>query len=485
MNFQAKGQHTPVDTPFRIQIPSGESSFVLHVPKVFRKNREFFFNYVEFYGDFFSKQAAELDLDIDDQLDEEITFDTHLYCTFLEDDTLYPNTFIPPNTITTTSDLASAYNTFFELNKQEGVISLGSFIDWTDERFLDQTEFNLEEWVEMMAMNYYDETYKPEKHAHRLPPSAEKIPGANSFLFPTVLTQDNLDNIGFRLNFAPNLSAYFSTDAHLKDMGFKSEQIGPRTGRNQFKMGNLNNEYYDSIFSEATIKDKLSAKASDFKVSLKLNTKNYLTSVTPIIMKRRDTFSIENYTKPINDMFTHMGEKTNFRMSLQFNETEKKFTFMFPTFEKFKFLTLVLEPDLSEKLGFGLITDINRQNATGNPVKDESDLTTAREKSSALGRDTGPVLITYDDNSSNTTSGTSYRTMAILYPSSHDGIMQLSSADVCNFPVTMRIPNFLTDSKEFVDLRFKLYRFLDNKTLVPLVWKCGAIIQGNFKGIEI
>ena len=70
MNFQAKGQHTPVDTPFRIQIPSGESSFVLHVPKVFRKNREFFFNYVEFYGDFFSKQAAELDLDKMEEINE-------------------------------------------------------------------------------------------------------------------------------------------------------------------------------------------------------------------------------------------------------------------------------------------------------------------------------------------------------------------------------------------------------------------------------
>ena len=74
--------------------------------------------------------------------------------------------------------------------------------------------------------------------------------------------------------------------------------------------------------------------------------------------------------------------------------------------------------------------------------------------------------------------------MAMIYPGP-DGILSLSQQDVCNYPVTMVIPNYLTDSQEFINLKFQLYRFLDKQTLAPLIWKVGGVIQGCFRGIPI
>ena len=482
MNLEHQ-KSTTVNVPFRIEIPCGSSSFTIQVPKHFRNFKQFFFSYLAMYGDFYSKQAAEMDLDIDDQLDEVVTFDTNLYCIFLEDDTLYPNTFTPSNTITTPWDFAKAYNAFFEVNKPPGIISLGSFIDWSDIRFLN-SDLSLEEWVKTMAINYYNEAYDEAKHAHKLPPSAEKVPEANSFLFPTVLSEDNMSHIGFRIFFAPNVNGYYSTDFLLKDLGFGLEQIGDRTEKNQFRMGNVKNEHYNYVESENQFKKVLTGKPSTFKSSLRINKKNYLSSITKVSIKRRDSFAIENYTEAVNKMFKELGEKTNFRLGIQFDETEKKFTIVFPAYEKFKFLTFVMELDLSQKLGFGFNPEVTRANATGTQVKEESDLKSARDKATALGYDTGPVLICDGSHSSNKTSGASRETMAILYPQS-DGVMLLSQADVCNFPVTMSVPNFFTDSSEFIPLQFNLYRFIDSKMLVPLIWKTNAIVQGNFRGISL
>jgi hypothetical protein len=47
----------------------------------------------------------------------------------------------------------------------------------------------------------------------------------------------------------------------------------------------------------------------------------------------------------------------------------------------------------------------------------------------------------------------------------------------------MTIPSFLSQSKEFIPIKLKLSRFLDNQKLVDLVWKVGLWVTGNLKGI--
>ena len=71
-----------------------------------------------------------------------------------------------------------------------------------------------------MALVYYGEIYDPVKHYNALPPSARTIYGVNNYLFPTELTEDNLNNIRLRLNIAPNTNVNVSTNGHLREMGF-------------------------------------------------------------------------------------------------------------------------------------------------------------------------------------------------------------------------------------------------------------------------
>ena len=72
--------------------------------------------------------------------------------------------------------------------------------------------------------------------------------------------------------------------------------------------------------------------------------------------------------------------------------------------------------------------------------------------------------------------------MGILYPNT-DGIFLLQLSDMCQDPPTMRIPNALTDSHEFIKIKFKLSRFIDkNEMPVSFTWKVGCYAQGTLRG---
>ena len=162
-----------------------------------------------------------------------------------------------------------------------------------------------------MAMNYYNEEFNVDKHANKLPPSARLVSGANDYLFPTELSEDVMENVAFRFYFAPNVSTYFSSEGILTDLGFSLEQIGGRTAQKQIRMGNQNTEYFSSEVADNVFRKELTSKATLFKATIKLNYKNYITSITKVQMKRRDSFAIENYKTAVNNMFTEMGKKTN------------------------------------------------------------------------------------------------------------------------------------------------------------------------------
>ena len=471
-----------LDVPFRKYIKAGFSHFTISIPKIFR-NRIFRFSHLSICGEFFSKQAAEFDLDTDYILDEIMTFDVHMKCLFTTGETMYPGNFKPPNTITTTYDLATEFNQFYETNKIADVISEGAFFDWIDLRFIiNNNGMTWKEWVEeRMAQTYYGVPFDPAIHANKLPPSAQKVEGSNSYLFPTVLNEENLDNLRFRLNVAPNLAVLFSTDTHLNNMGFSEDILGTRQGF-KFILKNDNSEnYYKIVGDEPPVKD-LTVKANTVNVLLNLVSTSFISPVLKVSIQKRNFFNPEKFKQPMKDCLLEFEKKINIRLGLEYSAVDKRYRFIFPQNENFTYLTFVMETDLSERLGFGLITDIMRRNAVGNPITNSSDLKDARDKSTALGYDTGMIVVSDDNSSSNTTSGISEKVMGILYPNT-DGIFLLQLSDMCQDPPTMRIPNALTDSHEFIKIKFKLSRFIDkNEMPVSFTWKVGSYVQGALRG---
>ena len=66
----------PVDVPFKIYVSSGHSNFILNIPTAF-KDYEFYLTYLSILPDFYSDKAIALDIDIDAELNEILSFDIY------------------------------------------------------------------------------------------------------------------------------------------------------------------------------------------------------------------------------------------------------------------------------------------------------------------------------------------------------------------------------------------------------------------------
>ena len=140
---------------------------------------------------------------------------------------------------------------------------------------------------------------------------------------------------------------------------------------------------------------------------------------------------------------------------------------------------------MAERLGFGLINDITLANKTGLPVNDKLDDALVQEKSRALAYDTGVVIITDENKSTRFTSQVPTKYMSSLYPTG-TGTLEIQASDLCQTMPTADLSEtgIILREKGNVYPCFKLWRFLDNNELVPLVWIVGAFINGVLRGIN-
>lgn len=475
----------PVDVPFKAYIPPGHSTFQVLIPKSFN-NREFHFTYAVLLPDFYSNQAAEMNIDTDDELDDKTEYEIYYNVTFLPTNKFYPGIYIPLAGTVLTTEIAKSFNDFFESGKPNGAISLGSFFDWYDIRFDDAPEnVTFKDWVEkLQALNYYGEAFNVKKHFNALPPSARKIENSNNYLFPTKPSPDTLKSLRFRINIAVNTRVNFSTDGHLLNMGFSSDQLGERTGSGvgQFVLRNNESNLFYTLEAEHPPVIPLSVKAEILRVRMELIQLIFISDTIDAEMSKRNFPINEQFENEIKAVLELIGTQCNLRTGFEYDKIKKIFKFTFPENVNITSLKIMIPTELAQRLGYGLVSAISRRNAQGQPVLDKPDVKDAHEKAMALSYDTGIVVISDNNTSSNTTSGIFEHSMANLYPTV-DGQMVIPSSDICNNPPTMKISTHFTESNEFIPITFKLSRFLEHNKLVNLIWKVGAYVTGNLKGI--
>ena len=143
-----------VTTPFRIMIPSGESTFTVHVPKNYiHPDRKFFFPDLKLSPDFFSREADRLELDADPEMDKFVDYPIQVKADVKDPMALFGPKYIHSKTVKTTHDMIENINHHFESNKPEWAITTPFFIDWIDK---DVHETNdPKKYVPLMAQTYY------------------------------------------------------------------------------------------------------------------------------------------------------------------------------------------------------------------------------------------------------------------------------------------------------------------------------------------
>ena len=480
MNFENAAAEQRIDIPFRVYIPAGSSHFEIRIPAS-QRHRAFYFSYVSYYPDFYSNQAALLDLDTDAEMDETFFHFVQLKCQFGKDDTLFPGALSLRPTVVTTMSLATTFNKFFEFYKPEGVVSLGAFFDWADKRKPMGT--SLEKWVEVeMAQDYYGEPFNRTKHFNALPLSAQLVSGSNNYLFPTNLTADNLPFLVYRLNLAPNTDASFANSLALQDFGFTDATIGKRQGpgAGQYRIENEDVETYRAVVSGNPISVRLTPDANKLRIALRVHNKMFLSEQVQVKITRRDSYADAKYEAKLKAAFLKMEEMANLRVGFSFDGTKKTFKFHFPENANLRNLTVLTDRELSQRLGFDFRAQMSVDNPEGKKIPDSSDVRDAREKSIAIAYDTGLVVVSDENQASCSTVGISDRVMCTLN-ATHDGQLKIHLGDKCDKPVTTKAARFLDNVDGFVSVRFKLSRIVDSNDLVALVWKPGSYIQGNLR----
>ncbi len=111
-----------------------------------------------------------------------------------------------------------------------------------------------------------------------------------------------------------------------------------------------------------------------------------------------------------------------------------------------------------------------------------SNMTDLMNKCTSLCYDTGIVLCTLDQASSNATSGAMDYLMASLLPQS-SGIMEMDKCGLEELPGVFR--NLPSGFGSRIPFKFQLLRIYDNQELPKFAWKRGAWIYGMLKGVFI
>jgi hypothetical protein len=464
-----------IHVPFHIKIPAGHSKFIIPVPKAFN-DRIFDFTDLTLVPDYYALLAADYEMDTDEELNQIVEFEIFLSAMFSENP--FPvEPFEKPASVKTTPELAKWINDRFEETRPNGYYHLGVFFDWTDLSFVPGGDQSWDDYVIEKSMEYYGVPFDKRLHFNALPLSARDVPGANNYLFPTEPGDETAMSLRFRMNVTPNARAMYSTDLQLLDFGFSAAQIGPRQSNKKFFFSNKHSNEFQTFTAAGEYNDDLN-KRTVFRVSMTIYRKMMETETEKVQVTRQKMRVNTEMFNAVQKTLHDISNECNLEVSVTYDPEKKRFTFHFPENPKIS-ITIHPAEELSNRLGFNLISDITKRNATSTEKKEDTpDMREAEKKARALVNDTSIVMVTDDNSFSMTTVGVSEKLMASLMP---DGpYLKMSRGD--DSPPKMRLPSVFTGSAADVPATFKLHRFLDDGHPTNLQWKHDGYIYGVLRG---
>lgn len=476
-----------VSTHFRIFIPSGQSVFTVHVPKNYLLDgrRRFYFDQLHLTPSFYSEEAEKLDLDADPEIERTIERQLDVKIVYDNPKDIYGKALDHAPSSMDAADFISKFNSFFENKRPSFALATPLFIDWIDKTLhANQEPLN---YVPKNAKLYYGVTYNSMSHSDFLPGTARSIDDTNNFMPPIdgAMNMDEYDNrIRLRLWIGPYTKAVFSNvNIFVSDLGFTTAQMGVSVGR-QIHLTN-DTPFWRAIATAETAPN-LSISKQAIKVTAMPMMSPLLERIALPSMTQRQWKNTKELAPALVGFFNRISESFNIKLSLAYNEEDKKFVFTFPDATNVA-VYLNCEPDFAHRLGFGYQSVIIKgmkaqaQKINGN-VAGTNGSSDAQKKSTILVFDTGPIICSLEQMSSNTTSGSIFQTMASLYPRSSGSLsmppstlVSMSSA----FPLTITSHSA---KGGFVPVTFRLSRIYDNQSTSDFVWTCDATVYGVLVG---
>jgi hypothetical protein len=471
-----------VSTHFRIPILSGESTFSVKVPHHhLENNRKFFFSQLNLVPDYFSQDAENQNLDADPDLEQMVEMDVFFKIKYENYKTVYmPAPFVSTNTTTLLKDAIANINAYFETHRPNFALTTPLFIDWIDIK--EAPTAPILDYVPKMCPIYYGKETTTD-FTDFLPSSARVLENVNNFMppFDTMISSQAFgERIRLRFWLAPFTKAIFSSkEPFANDFGFMEDQMGIFNA--QYKQYHLINDtpsWRPIMVGKLAPKLQLTRRAFQLAVipSRSIN-EGYIKKIE---MVKKDWLDDEKLAELLAERFKQTISMSNTLFSFGYDKDEKKFYFKFPQSDAIN-ISIQCEPRFAHRLGFGHETTIVKgMNAVPKQVKET--ITDAKKKALTVVYDTGPILCTLDQMSSNTTSGALDQTMAALYPH-ESGILAMPPPSVCSCTANLTSIHPMTQSlAAYVPITFRLLRIYEDQSISDFKWKCNAYIYGVLQG---
>ncbi len=472
-----------VKVPFRTFIPSETSTFEVPVPLQYLDGRKFHFEHLSLVPHLFSREAAGYGVEAEEEGLVVYKSEFRLDVDFVgEKKNFFPSTFKPSSAALSARDFVQEFNAFFEREKPNFVKRCPLFFDWTDLRLYSEDDYF--EQAKAFDQVWFNESFSLEKHGGGLPDSLENLGGVNHLKYPEKgafsVAQMNEEKFRVRLFVAPFLKVTFSVLGPLQDLGFTAAQFGEQNAKRQITI--INTEPFYTEFT-ALVAPKINLTSAVCTVNVYPAEPSASSHSRLLEIPAKDYKNNETLASRLNAKIQECANELNVNISLQFVEREKKFLFSFPSNDQIVLSLFLQKPELSLRMGY-FHSNVITKDSEAREVKDEGSNVNeadAFNKCKALCYDTGIVICTLDQASSNTTSGVSDVCLASLFPD-RDGVMEMVKRSSGVPPGVVLVSS--SGSYAMVPFTFRLLRIYDNQEIRKFAWKDGAFINGELMGIR-
>ena len=505
--------HASVYKPFFEEVPEGESSFTIAVPRTYAsytgpntkepKKREFYFSEFHLTPGFYSLRAAQLGLDAEEQNAMPIellfriayTIDKDLYK--LEGDKEVK--FDQGDRAYRVDNLIKEINIYFENKKPESITHSPVFIDWVDKDWYremrgeeeeeEEDVYNFDLQVDPAVLvpkalhKYYEDVPEGISVAKllflgALEPSAQKIQGVNNYKFPinAINHPEAMSDIRVRIHIAPLTKILISSPSLLTQLGFSPDQYGTRGELNKLVIANSHPDEYISLIAEGPpLSSTVRGTPTTIIPRFIRNTSqsDWKRVVTDMV-----TYSKNDQLFPLlKKAFAEISSETNIQVNLQYIQTQERFKIIFPQNPRIN-AEIRCDTDFGERLGYGPVTKITQSHSSV-PVSEKATIIDAETRSRALAFDTDMIIATLNSSSSARTHGLEEPLLGTLLPTdSGTYSMKFQKAQR-----SVQLPTTgIGGGQYLIPVKINLWAMKKGSEKIPLEWKVSYTVGGVLEG---
>jgi len=455
--------------PFREKLPAGQNIFEIDIPET-KLDREYYFSDLEIIPSFHSQQAVELKLNDDPEFTTPVKELLTYNVTFNN-----PKFVEIPEFVVTEKNIASFVKTFnahVDEYSPKYHLHLPVWFDWVDVKNENNEPYptRMNTLIETNMEKYYDVGKTKEDVFDVLPSAAKNFPLSNNYALPSY-PRENV-YLRLRMIISPHTKVILRSEELIKGLGF----IGHTPTNKQYHFVNDQSDFAIIVARQTPFVDfeKIATKIDIFPMSFQSPNLEIKTSHQMLLYP-------DKIVEELNQVLKLSARKTNFILKMGFVKETVRYRFIYPDLK-----SIEIRVNLPKRVATALGYEEREILSTSRPcsMRTQDIKIDFEKKSLILCLDTGPVIVSQQNYSSDNLIGSTNQWLSTL-TQSETGKLKCRW-NTMNYAPPINLSNLNSSQRKsgYRIIRMQLFCFDDNGNMTPLDWPCSAYIQGQLVGYE-